>query len=100
MFFGRQLKKSLDLIEAHRYDLDIMDVMLTDIDGFTLAKKLTANYPDLTFIFLTARSLKIDVLKGFSLGAVDYLKKPIDEEELVEFRHFYHDFTQRKLNKY
>ena len=35
------------------------------------------------FIFLTSRSMKIDVLKGFSLGAVDYLKKPIDEEELV-----------------
>lgn len=76
-------KKALDLIEAHRYDLVILDVMLPDIDGFTLGKKLTANYPDLPFIFLTARSLKIDVLKGFSLGAVDYLKKPIDEEELV-----------------
>jgi DNA-binding response OmpR family regulator len=37
----------------------------------------------LPFIFLTARSLKVDVLKGFSVGAIDYLKKPIDEEELV-----------------
>lgn len=76
-------KKALDLIEAHKYDLVILDVMLPDIDGFSLAKKLRANYPNLPFIFLTARSLKIDVLKGFSVGAVDYLKKPIDEEELV-----------------
>lgn len=75
--------KALDLVEAHMYDLVILDVMLPDIDGFTLAKKITTNYPNLPFIFLTARSLKIDVLKGFSLGAVDYLKKPIDEEELV-----------------
>lgn len=75
--------KALDFVEAHAYDLVILDVMLPDIDGFSLAKKLTTNYPNLPFIFLTARSLKIDVLKGFSLGAVDYLKKPIDEEELV-----------------
>lgn len=76
-------EKALDLIEVHAYDMVILDVMLPDIDGFTLAKKLKADYPRLPFIFLTARSLKIDVLKGFSLGAVDYLKKPIDEEELV-----------------
>ncbi|WP_286760996.1 response regulator transcription factor [Salegentibacter sp. UBA1130] len=76
-------KKALDLVEAHSYELVILDVMLPDIDGFTLAQKITTNYPDLPFIFLTARSLKIDVLKGFSVGAVDYLKKPIDEEELV-----------------
>ena len=76
-------KKALDLVEAHFYELVILDVMLPDIDGFTLAQKITTNYPNLPFIFLTARSLKIDVLKGFSVGAVDYLKKPIDEEELV-----------------
>lgn len=76
-------EKALDFVEAHAYDLVILDVMLPDIDGFTLAKKITTNYPKLPFIFLTARSLKIDVLKGLSVGAVDYLKKPIDEEELV-----------------
>ncbi|MCB7482096.1 response regulator transcription factor [Christiangramia sediminis] len=75
--------KALSLVEEHAFDLVILDVMMPDIDGFSLAKKLTASYPNLPFIFLTARSLKIDVLKGFSLGAVDYLKKPIDEEELV-----------------
>ena len=53
--------------------------MLPDIDGFAMAQKINALYPDLAFLFLTARSLKIDVLKGFSLGAVDYLKnKKID----------------------
>jgi DNA-binding response OmpR family regulator len=57
--------------------------MLPDMDGFELSQKIKSINPELPFIFLTARSLKIDVLKGFSLGAVDYLKKPIDEEELV-----------------
>lgn len=76
-------KKALQLIEEQDHDLIILDVMLPDIDGFTLANQLKIKYPKIPFIFLTARSLKIDVLKGFSLGAVDYLKKPIDEEELV-----------------
>ena len=70
-------------LEANRYNLCVLDVMLPDVDGFSLAKEIKDNYPLLPFIFLTARSMKIDVLKGFSLGAVDYLKKPIDEEELV-----------------
>lgn len=64
-------------------DLAILDIMMPEMDGFTLAAKLNDNHPGLLFLFLTARSMKIDVLKGFALGAVDYLKKPIDEEELV-----------------
>ena len=73
----------LQLLEENAFDLAILDVMLPDIDGFSLAKKIAVNHPNLPFLFLTARSLKVDVLKGFSLGAVDYLKKPIDEEILV-----------------
>ena len=57
--------------------------MMPDMDGFTLANNIKQQFTTTPFIFLTARSLKIDVLKGFALGAVDYLKKPIDEEELV-----------------
>ncbi len=83
VFWAQNGKKALEFIEADSHDLIILDVMLPDIDGFSLANKLKINYPETPFIFLTARSMKIDVLKGFSLGAVDYLKKPIDEEELV-----------------
>ena len=73
----------LKLLELNTYNLAILDIMLPDTIGFDLAEKIKNLYPNLPFIFLTARSLKIDVLKGFSAGAVDYLKKPIDEEELV-----------------
>ncbi|MDU8885062.1 response regulator transcription factor [Yeosuana sp. MJ-SS3] len=76
-------EECLKLLMVNTYNLCILDVMLPDIDGFNLAKEIKNKYPSLPFIFLTARSLKIDVLKGFSLGAIDYLKKPIDEEELV-----------------
>lgn len=74
---------ALKEIEKNKFDLAILDVMMPEMDGFTLAEKIKSKYPEIPFIFLTARSLKIDVLKGFYLGAIDYLKKPIDEEELV-----------------
>lgn len=76
-------KSALEIVERDFFDLMILDVMMPEMDGFTLAKELKKDFPETPFIFLTSRSMKIDVLKGFSLGAVDYLKKPIDEEELV-----------------
>lgn len=79
----KNAQEALKKIETNVFDLAILDVMLPDMDGFELSQKVKAINPELPFLFLTARSLKIDVLKGFSLGAVDYLKKPIDEEELV-----------------
>ncbi|WP_158975800.1 response regulator transcription factor [Cellulophaga sp. L1A9] len=75
--------EALKCIELDIFQLAILDVMMPEMDGFTLASKIKSQFTALPFIFLTAKSLKIDVLKGFSLGAVDYLKKPIDEEELV-----------------
>jgi DNA-binding response OmpR family regulator len=68
---------------SNKPNLIILDVGLPDIDGFQLAQWIKTECPSLPFLFLTARVLKIDVLKGFNLGAEDYIKKPIDEEELV-----------------
>lgn len=76
-------RAALEKIESNAYDLGILDIMMPEMDGFTLATEMQKRNTALPFIFLSAKSLKIDVLKGFSLGAVDYLKKPIDEEELV-----------------
>lgn len=76
-------KDAIVKLDQSKFDLAVLDVMMPEMDGFTLAEKINEDYPDLPFIFLTAKSLKVDVLKGFYLGAVDYLKKPIDEEELV-----------------
>ena len=81
--WAKNAQDALQKVESNAFDLAILDVMLPDTDGFELSQKIKTLNPDLPFLFLTARSLKIDVLKGFSLGAVDYLKKPIDEEELV-----------------
>ena len=75
--------EALKEMDKHLFDLAVLDVMMPEMDGFTLAKKMQERHIGIPFLFLTSRSMKVDVLKGFSLGAVDYLKKPIDEEELV-----------------
>jgi len=76
-------KDALSILSKQSIDLCILDIMMPDMDGFTLADNINKSSKKIPFLFLTARSLKIDVLKGFSLGAVDYIRKPIDEEELV-----------------
>lgn len=65
------------------FDLCILDVMMPGMDGFSLAKNLREQHPGLPFLFLTARLLKEDKMKGYALGAEDYLTKPFDEAELL-----------------
>ena len=65
------------------FDLAILDINLKQASGYDVAKDIKENYPSLPFIFLTARDLKIDQLKGYQLGAQEYIKKPIDEEILI-----------------
>lgn len=65
------------------FDLCVLDVMMPLKDGFTLAKEIQEHDPDVPFIFLTAKALKIDKLKGFRLGCDDYVVKPIDEELFI-----------------
>jgi len=63
-------------------EVAILDVMLPDMDGFTLAQKLRAEVA-CPFIFLTAKNQQIDRIFGLKLGADDYISKPCDPEELV-----------------
>ena len=76
-------KKGWKAFTERPFDLCILDVMMPETDGFTLAGKIKTENQSMPIIFLTAKSLKVDVLKGFNLGADDYIKKPVDEEELV-----------------
>ena len=66
-----------------QFDFCILDVMLPNIDGFTLAKKIRTENKKIPIIMLTARSLQEDKIKGFNIGIDDYITKPFDEEELV-----------------
>ncbi|MEQ8574206.1 MAG: response regulator transcription factor, partial [Fulvivirga sp.] len=71
-----------DFFTKSVFDLCILDVMMPVMDGFTLAAKIKEIDEDIPFLFLTAKALKIDKLKGFKLGADDYIVKPVDEGEL------------------
>lgn len=65
------------------YDLCILDVMMPYKDGFTLAKEIREKNTEVPIIFLTAKTMKEDVLKGYKVGADDYLNKPFDSEVLL-----------------
>jgi DNA-binding response OmpR family regulator len=61
----------------------VLDVMMPKKDGFTLAQEIRQANPDIPIIFLTAKTLKEDILEGFKIGADDYITKPFSMEELV-----------------
>ncbi|MDA3881417.1 MAG: response regulator transcription factor [Prolixibacteraceae bacterium] len=69
--------------KAGNFDFCILDVMLPGIDGFSLAKRIRAENTSIPIVFLTARSMKQDKIKGFDLGVDDYITKPFDEDELL-----------------
>jgi DNA-binding response OmpR family regulator len=65
------------------FNLIILDVMMPYKDGFTLAKEIRARNKQVPLIFLTAKTLKEDMLKGYQIGADDYINKPFDSEVLL-----------------
>ena len=66
-----------------RYDLCVFDVMMPKKDGFTLAQEIRLVNSEIPIIFVTAKSLKEDILEGFKIGADDYITKPFSMEEMV-----------------
>jgi len=69
--------------QESEYDLCILDVMMPKMDGFTLAKKIQDYNPQTPFLFLSAKAMLDDKLKGLKLGADDYVTKPFSMEELL-----------------
>lgn len=78
-------KAGIALAKATKPDLILCDVMMPEIDGFGVLKALRADAAtaSIPFIFLTAKGEKIDVRSGMSLGADDYLTKPVDKTDLL-----------------
>ncbi|MDB9723302.1 MAG: response regulator transcription factor [Polaribacter sp.] len=75
--------EGLIMFKNSDYDLCILDVMMPRKDGFSLAGDIRATNKEIPIIFLTAKTLKEDVLKGYAVGADDYLNKPFDSEVLL-----------------
>lgn len=67
----------------NKFDICVLDVMMPKKDGFTLAQEIRQANSEIPIIFLTAKTLKDDILEGFKIGADDYITKPFSMEELV-----------------
>ena len=72
-----------ETITSFAPDICLLDVMLPDVDGFTIGNHIHNINPRLPIIFLTAKTQTDDLVKGFSSGGTDYLKKPFSMEELI-----------------
>ncbi|MEL6562045.1 MAG: response regulator transcription factor [Bacteroidota bacterium] len=80
-------KDGLEGLETYRkatgFDMCILDLMMPKMDGFSVAKEIRKNDEKTPIVFLTAKSMKEDVIEGLKIGADDYLTKPFSMEELL-----------------
>ena len=76
-------QKARQLLSGERFDLALLDVNLPDGNGFDLCREFKARQPELPVIFLTANDLEADVLRGFDMGAEDYVTKPFNMQILL-----------------
>ncbi|MBN1987302.1 MAG: response regulator transcription factor [Prolixibacteraceae bacterium] len=76
-------KFALDKFRSGEYHICILDVMLPNTDGFSIGTQIRKINKDIPLVFLTAKTLKEDILKGYNVGADDYITKPFDTEVLL-----------------
>lgn len=75
--------RALEEFPRQQYEICILDIMMPEMDGLTLAREIRKLNPSIPIIFLTAKSQKEDILEGFRTGADDYITKPFSMEELL-----------------
>jgi two-component system, OmpR family, response regulator len=75
--------EALGAFNIKSFDLCILDIMMPEMDGLTLAKEIRLARPEIPIIFLSARNQQEDILDGFRSGADDYITKPFSMEELI-----------------
>ena len=83
MYLARNGADAWDVFEQRSFDLCILDVMMPHLDGFNLALKIRQKNEFIPILFLTARSMEEDKLKGFEIGGDDYITKPFSIDELT-----------------
>ena len=79
----RDGRLGLAAFQREKYELCLLDVMMPNMDGFTLAEEIRDVDPDIPLFFLSAKTMKEDVIQGYKLGADDYITKPFDSEVLL-----------------
>lgn len=75
--------KAFDVFLQQSFDICILDIMLPNMDGFSIAKIIKQKENEIPVIFLTAKTLKDDIIEGFKTGADDYITKPFDSDILL-----------------
>lgn len=76
-------EEAFQVFKTSAFDICVLDVMMPKLDGFSLAEKIVDLNPEIPFVFLTARQMKEDKIKGLKLGADDYIVKPFEADELI-----------------
>jgi DNA-binding response OmpR family regulator len=79
----RDGKLGLAAFQREKVDICLLDVMMPNMDGFTLAEEIRDINPDVPLFFLSAKTMKNDIIQGYKLGADDYITKPFDSEVLL-----------------
>ena len=79
----RDGRLGLAAFQREKFDICLLDVMMPKMDGFMLAEEIRDINPDIPLFFLSAKSMKEDQIKGYKLGADDYITKPFDSEILL-----------------
>ena len=79
----RDGRLGLAAFQREKFDICLLDVMMPNMDGFTLAEEIRDVDPDIPLFFLSAKTMKEDVIQGYKLGADDYITKPFDSEVLL-----------------
>ena len=76
-------KTAFEKFNREQFDFCVFDVMMPEMDGFTLAEQIRKLDKKVPILFLTAKSMKDDILQGFTMGADDYVTKPFEMSELL-----------------
>ncbi|MDB5249105.1 MAG: response regulator transcription factor [Segetibacter sp.] len=79
----RDGRLGLAAFQREKFDICLLDVMMPNMDGFTLAEEIRDVDPDMPLFFLSAKTMKEDIIAGYKLGADDYITKPFDSEVLL-----------------
>lgn len=79
----RDGRLGLAAFQREKFDICLLDVMMPNMDGFTLAEEIRDVNPDVPLFFLSAKTMKDDIIQGYKLGADDYITKPFDSEVLL-----------------
>src|SRR5258707_4805704 len=79
----RDGRLGLAAFQREKFDLCLLDVMMPNMDGFQLAEAIRDVDPDIPLFFISAKTMKEDIIQGYKLGADDYITKPFDSEVLL-----------------